>query len=221
VHSISQINAGHRVYLNIGRKEEIFMKKVLKLILLVAMIAALSVCAFAASPEVTQIEDQSGAAELTEITAEIPEGITVEVVAPTQAAANESAAKAADPEAVVLDSFDVNVTDDATGEKLHSGVTVTITLIIPEEYIGYTLKLYEDGVLVKSVEVTGTTVTLELNSFSTYTPVLVKPAAGGETTPTTPQTSPQTMQSILPFALAAIAVLALAGAVYARKRSFN
>ena len=195
------------------------MKKVLKLILLVAMIASLCVCAFAASPETTPVENASGAAELTAVTAEIPEGVEVEVVAPTNAAANEEAAKAADPDAVILDSFDVNVTN-AAGEELHEGVTVTLTLSIPEEYVGYLLKLYEDGALNQSVTITGTTMTLVINSFSTYTPVIVKPAEG-TVTPTTPETSPQTMQSILPFALAGIAVLALAGAVYARKRSFN
>jgi hypothetical protein len=194
------------------------MKKVLKLILLVAMISALSVCAFAASPEATPVENESGADEIVSIVAEIPEGVEVEVVAPTAAADNEAAAKAADPDAVILDSFDVNVTNAATGEELHEGATVTITLSIPEEYIGYTLKLYEDGVLVQTMEITSTTMTLVLTSFSTYTPVIVKPA---EAAPTTPETSPQTMQSVLPFALAAIAVLALAGAVYARKRSFN
>ena len=37
------------------------MKKVLKLILLVAVISALTVAAFAASPEVSNVENQSGA----------------------------------------------------------------------------------------------------------------------------------------------------------------
>ena len=193
------------------------MKKVLKLILLVAVISALTVAVFAASPEVTTIENQSGAAELTAVTAEVPEGIKVEVVAPTETAAYEAAAKAANPDATILDSFDINVTNVATGEELHSGATVTLTIAVPAEFVGGTLYLYEDGALNQTVAITGTPVTVVINSFSTYTPVLVKAAV----TPAPGPTTPQTMQTLLPYALAVLAVAAVAVAVVAKKRSFN
>ncbi len=194
------------------------MKKVLKLILLVAVISALTVAAFAASPELTNVENQSGASELTNIAAEVRENVKVEVVAPTAAAANEEAAKAANPDALILDSFDVNVTNTATGEEIHEGYTVTLTLTVPEEYVGGTLYLYEDGALNQTVAITSTTVTVVINTYSTYTPVLVKAAA---VTPTPGPVTPQTMQTILPYALGILAVAAVAVAVIAKKRSFN
>ena len=194
------------------------MKKVLKLILLVAVISALTVAAFAASPEVTNVENQSGASELTNVSAEVPENLKVEVVAPTAAAANEDAAKAANPDALILDSFDVNVTNTATGEEVHEGATVTLTITVPEEYVGGTLYLYEDGALNQTVPITSTTVTVVINSFSTYTPVLVKKAA---VAPAPGPVTPQTMQTILPYAIAILAVAAVAVAVVAKKRSFN
>ena len=196
------------------------MKKVLKLIVLVAMISALTLAAFAASPEVEVVENESGAAEIVAITAEAPEGIDVEVVAPTESmvAANEAAAKAVDPEAVALDSFDINVTN-AEGDELHEGATVTVTLAVPAEFVGGTLYLFEDGALAQTQTITGATATLVITSFSTYTPVLVK-AATVIAPPSGPVT-PQTMQTLLPYALAVLAVAALAVAVVAKKRSFN
>ena len=194
------------------------MKKVLKLIVLVAMISALTLAAFAASPEVEVVENESGAAEIAAITAEAPEGVDVEVVAPTEsmAAANEAAAKAANPDALVMDSFDINVTD-AEGNELHTGATVTVTLTVPAEFVGGALNLYEDGVLAQTVTIGGTTVTLVITTFSTYTPVLVKAAPVVPVGPVTPQT----MQTLLPYALVVLAVAALAVAVVAKKRSFN
>lgn len=192
------------------------MKKVLKLIVLVAVISALTLVVFAASPEVVSVPNESGASEITAITAEAPEGVKVEVVPATAAAANEAAAKAANPDAEILPSFDVNVTA-ADGTEMHTGATVTITLTVPAEYIGGTLYLYEDGALVNTVTIGSTTVTLVLTSFSTYTPVLVKAAA----TPTPGPVTPQTMQTLLPYALGILAVAALAVAVVAKKHSFN
>ncbi len=194
------------------------MKKVLKLIVLVAVISALTLVAFAASPEVATVENESGAAEIAAVTAEAPEGITVEVVPPTEAAANEAAAKAAQPEATILDSFDINV-KDAEGNELHEGATVTVTINVPEEFVGGTLYLYEDGVLAQTVAITSTTVTLVITSFSTYTPVLVKAAAAPGPGPG--PVTPQTMQTLLPYALGILAVAAVAVAVIAKKRSFN
>ena len=62
------------------------MKKVLKLIVLVAVISALTLVAFAASsPSTEVIPDESGADELIAIIAEqIPEGYDIEVVPPTE-----------------------------------------------------------------------------------------------------------------------------------------
>ena len=233
------------------------MKKVLKLIVLIAVISALTLVAFAASPSAIPIiepdpvpgtdepalTNESGASEIVSATAEIPEGLKVEIVAPTNEAANLAAAAAEHPDGLPLDSFDVNVIRVATGEELHSGATVTITITVPEEYVGGTLYLYEDGALAQTIAINSTTVTLVLTSFSTYTPVLVKAAGGttdpGTTTPdpgtTTPDpgttppapgpgtgpVTPQTQQTLLPYALAVLAVAALAVAVVARKRSFN
>ena len=56
------------------------MKNVLKLIVLVAVISALTLVAFAASPETAAVPDQSGSAELTEVVAEAPVDFKVEVV---------------------------------------------------------------------------------------------------------------------------------------------
>ncbi len=199
------------------------MKKVLKLSVRVAVISALTLVAFAASsPSTEAIPDGSGADELTAIIAEqIPEGYEIEVVAPTEAAANEEAAKAADKDPVILDSFDINVTD-ANGDEAHSGPIVTITLNVGTQYAGWTLKLYEttDG----QTRLYGTftvgsdgVITISISSFSTFTPVLVKPAEVVAPGPVTPQT----MQTLLPIALGILAVAAVAVAVVAKKHSFN
>ncbi len=200
------------------------MKKVLKLIVLVAVISALTLVAFAASTEVEAIPDESGAAQLTEIVAEVPADLEVEVVPPTENAANEAAAAAADAEPIILDSFDINVTKAATGEEVHEGLTVTITLNVGAQYAGYTLKLYEtsDGatrVFATAIVPADGIVVIAIDSFSTFTPVLVKPAE--VIAPAPGPVSPQTMQTVLPIALAILAVAAIAVAVVAKKRSFN
>ncbi len=229
------------------------MKNVLKLIVVIAVISALTLAVFAASPgpipiiepeETTgeqtpdegegDLTNESGADEIVSATAEVPEGLKIEIVAPTEEAANLAAASAEHPDGVPLESFDVNLIRVATGEELHSGATVTITITVPEEYVGGTLYLYEDGALAQTIAISSTTVTIVLTSFSTYTPVLVKAAAGttdpGTDTPPAPgpgpgpgpgPVTPQTMQTLLPIALAVLAVAAVAVAVIARKRSFN
>ena len=213
------------------------MKKVLKLIVVIAVISALTLVAFAASPSVTpvtpvdptptteptpepaegELVNEDPASEIVSATAEIPEGLKVEIVAPTNEEANLAAAAAEHPDGLALGSFDVNLIRVADGEELHSGATVTITISVPEEYVGGTLYLYEDGVLAQTIAINSTTVTLVITSFSTYTPVLVKAAA----TPTPGPVTPQTMQTLLPYALGVLAVAALAVAVVAKKRSFN
>ena len=199
------------------------MKKVLKLIVLVAVISALTLVAFAASsPSTEVIPDESGAAELVAIIAEqIPAGYDIEVAPPTESAANEDAAKAADEDPIILDSFDINVTD-AEGNEAHSGPVVTITLNVGAQYAGWTLKLYEttDGVTrlygTFIVDAEGV-ITIPISSFSTFTPVLVKPEEVVAPGPVTPQT----MQTLLPIALGILAVAAVAVAVVAKKHSFN
>ena len=236
------------------------MKKVLKLILLVAMIAALAVSAFAASEQQRELDEAEPVSETVTTTIvneageeeEVTATVTAEATQTTfteeytveftdadaeQQAANEAAAEALAEEAeepIVLVSFDINVTrtnEDGTTEEVHEGGTVTVTITGLEAFVGYDLYIIEDGKVLGPWTITGDSVTVALTSFSTFTPVIVKPAdtgaeagddagagagaAGGDAT-----VSPQTMQSVLPYALAVMAVLALAGAVYARKR-FN
>ena len=243
------------------------MKKVLKLILLVAMIAALAVSAFAASEQQRELDEAAPVSETVTATVVNEAGeeeavtatVTTEATQTTfteeytvemteadsaQQAENEAVAaslaeqvaeegeEAAQP--IILTSFDIGVTrtnEDGTTEEVHEGGTVTVTITGLEAFVGYDLYIIEDGKVLGPWTITGDSVTVALTSFSTFTPVIVKPAdtgaeagddagagagaAGGDAT-----VSPQTMQSVLPYALAVMAVLALAGAVYARKR-FN
>ena len=202
------------------------MKKVLKLIVLVAVMASLTLVAFASSPELQEIPDESGSPELVEILAEIPDGLDIKVVPPTENAANEAAALAADPDATILSSFDIVVTRTATGEGVHTGPIVTITINCGPEYEGYTLKLYETSegqtaLYASAVVPASGVVVFTIDSFSNYTPVLVKPVTV-EPTPVTPgPVTPQTMQTLLPIALVVLAAAAAVVAVIAKKRSFN
>jgi len=195
------------------------MKKVLKLVLVLAMLAALSVSAFAASPTTYDVPNNSGAVELVGVKATADSDVTVEVNAATAAAANEAAAEglANGDIKAVLDSFDIVVKKD--GEVIHEGATIEITLAIPAEHANDYLVLLENTDGVVSVAYSGaingrTTMTITLSQFSTFTPVIVA-------APVTSGTSPQTSQSIVPVALICVAAMALVAVVIATKRKFN
>lgn len=197
------------------------MKKVLKLILVVLVLSALTVSAFADSATTKTVTNNSGAAELTKITTTAPADIKVEVVAPTAAAANESAAKSEAEKAgaeikAILNSFDINLTKGT--ETIHSGATVDVTIDVPAEYAGMYLNIFETSegktTVAYSGKITGKTMTVSLKSFSTFTPVVTSAALKAAN-------SPQTSQSVLPFALMAMALVSLAGFVFAAKRKFN
>ena len=194
------------------------MKKVLKLVLVLAMLAALTVSAFAASPTTRDVPNNSGAPEVLSVTATGDPDVTVECNAPTFVSANEQAAEgmAEGKIIAVLGSFDIVVTKG--DQVLHDGVTVDVTLQFPEEYVGKYLVLLEntDGEISVAFSgvITGTTMTITLTKFSTFTPVVTEAPVQGAT-------SPQTSQSIVPAALICVAAMSLVGVVIATKRKFN
>jgi len=195
------------------------MKKVLKLILVFAVIAALTVSVFAASPTERDVdENSSGAAEITAATTDAPLDIIVRILPPNAERDAQNKAKAESDGTVdaYLDSFDVVVTRG--DEVLHSGVNVNITFSMPADSMGKTFTVYEntDGNIrvAYSAAISSSSVTVTLSSFSTFTPAIM-----GQ--PQQTSTSPQTSQSMLPIALGCIAVLALAGVVVSTKRRFN
>ena len=200
------------------------MKKVLKLVLVLAMLVVLSVSAFAApiSPTWYVAENNSGAAELVLVRYLVDDtDYTVDVVPAdaAAAAANQTAAGslANGGSYLFLDSFDIIVKKG--GEVVHEGATLEITLSIPAEHLDDYLALIEntDGAVTVaySAPVNGkATVTFTLTKFSTFTPVLIgAPVSAG--------TSPQTSQSIVPVALICVAGMALIAVVIATKRKFN
>ncbi len=193
------------------------MKKVLKLILVFAVISALCVSVFADSPETREI-DTSDVAIVTSATTDASSDIIVEInPAPAdEASANEAYAENIANKEAVLDSFEIVVTKD--GVELHDGVTVDVTLAIPAEYVGMYLNLIEnsDGAIkvLLSTKIESTSTTVSIKSFSSYTPVITS-------SPMASAVSPQTMQTLLPVALVVVAGAAIIGMVYAGKRRYN
>jgi|GEM_PF-2230406 len=170
----------------------------------------------------SDIPNQSGASEITKITASMDSNITVEVVAPTasydnanRAAAEQRAQSAGTEIIATLGSFDVMVKDN--GEIVHQGATVEMTFNTAN-YIGQYLTIFEntDGTITVpySRRITAASTTVTLRSFSTFTPVVTGSAIGSST-------SPQTQQSILTAALVSVAVVSLFGIAYAAKRRFD
>jgi hypothetical protein len=203
------------------------MKKVLKLILVVAMLSALSISAFA-SPVTESVADNSGASELAGVSmtydpANTAGEIVLEVVAPTDSAASENESYAEQQAAAagteilkVFDSFDANLIKD--GEKVHEGASAQFTFNTAG-YEGKAINLIENSdnaapVVAASQVITGPTTTLTVSSFSTFTAVITEAPMGSAT-------SPQTSQSMLPATLACVAVMALAGVVFSATRKFN
>ena len=189
------------------------MKKVLKLICLLAVIFALSVSVFADSPTETTVPSE--VAGVTGTT-DAPSDVNVEIKAPDAAMAGQNKTvlqvAAGDGTTVVIAEFDIIVTKD--GEQLHEGVNTTVTVSGLGQYIGKTVVLIEDGVVKQSKVITGDSASFVINTYSTYTVAVVD-------TPVPAATAPQTSQTVLPYALIALAALAIVVAMYAKKRSFN
>jgi len=203
------------------------MKKVLKLILVVAMLSALSISAFA-SPVTESVENNSGAADLTGVTmtsdpTNTDGELELEVVAPTGSAASENesfaeqqAAAAGTEILKTFDSFDANLL--LNGEAVHEGATAQFTFNTAG-FEGKAISLIGNSTngapeVRDSKTITGPVTTLSTSTFSTFTAVITE-------APLRSATSPQTSQSMLPIALSCVAVMALAGVVVSAKRKFN
>ena len=193
------------------------MKKVLKLILVLAVISALCVSVFAASAQWRPLD----ASKVDIISSAQTDGsedweVTIGPADPAGVAAN---LEAAGETAGALESFDIVV--KYRGNVMHSGIKVLVTLTGLSKYAGQTLTIYEytDGVVTVlfSGVVAGDSLTLTITNYSTFTPVIGKAAAGAAPSQGA-ATSPRTSQSVVPYVLTAIAVLAFAGVLYANKQ---
>ena len=218
-------SAGNRVFIIFHyRKEANFMKKVLKLILAVAIVAALCVTALAApmSPHTVWFNvEPAGASELVAAYGEVDDDTLIVTFAPpTEDGANKTAAQTTVTSAgqmieAILDSFDIDISLD--GQPLHDGMVVNVIFNIPTQYMGMFLNIFEttDGVskLFSSQQITSESMTIPLNSFSTFTPVITAKALRSAV-------APQTMQSVMPYALAIVSTLGIFGTAYAGKRRF-
>lgn len=206
------------------------MKKVLKLILVLTMLAALTVSALAdvvseaGSPTVSNVDTSNlpAGSDVIGVTTDANDEYRIVIGPATEAgekANKDAAAKAANDAGATtvapLDSFDIKVYKGDV--QVHDGITVNVTYSIPEKYTdgSYFFTLVEDGkVLGNSVKIEGDTYVAALTSFSEYTAVVTNVALKGAQ-------SPVNGQNFLPYALMAVAVLAVFGMVFAGKRRFN
>jgi len=211
------------------------MKNVLKLILVLAVVAALSVSVFAAgSPEVVVVDYPDPALPTAptdaiaavvpgaSFSAVLPAGWTVEIKYPGDpigVGANNAVVKAAAERAgaqnpVEIVSFDLIVRNEK-GEVVHSGATINVTFTGLTPYAGKVLAVAENAAdgskVVYSGEIAADSVTVSLTSFSTFTAVVCDK-------PVQRATSPKTAQSVVPMALISVAVLAFVGALVANKQ---
>jgi hypothetical protein len=210
------------------------MKNVLKLILVLAVVAALSVSVFAAtsSPVVVDYPDPalptapsdtiSAVVPGASFSAVLPAGWTVEIKYPGDpigVGANNAVIKAAAERAgaqnpVEVVSFDLIVRNEK-GEVVHSGATINVTFTGLTPYVGKVLTVAENAAdgskVVYSGEIAADSVTVSLTSFSTFTAVVCDK-------PVQRATSPKTAQSVVPMALISVAVLAFVGALVANKQ---
>ena len=187
------------------------MKNVLKLILVLAVVAALSVSVFAAgSPEVVVVDYPDPA---------LPTAPTDAIAAVVPGGANNAVIKAAAERAgaqnpVEIVSFDLIVRNEK-GEVVHSGATINVTFTGLTPYAGKVLAVAENAAdgskVVYSGEIAADSVTVSLTSFSTFTAVVCDK-------PVQRATSPKTAQSVVPMALISVAVLAFVGALVANKQ---
>ena len=210
------------------------MKNVLKLILVLAVVAALSVSVFAAtsSPVVVDYPDPalptapsdtiSAVVPGASFSAVLPAGGTVEIKYPGDpigVGANNAVIKAAAERAgaqnpVEIVSFDLIVRNEK-GEVVHSCATINVTFTGLTPYAGKVLAVAENAAdgskVVYSGEIAADSVTVSLTSFSTFTAVVCDK-------PVQRATSPKTAQSVVPMALISVAVLAFVGALVANKQ---
>jgi len=197
------------------------MKKALKLVLVLSMVLALTVTAFAAdSPTTKTVSNYSNANQVGTVTTAADSGVSVRVANPSQdlAAANQNTAKelvAKTGRSIVafLDSFDILVSKN--GQPVHEGVDVNVTFQNLQQYVGKYLNVIENSNGVQRVAYSGPITadqqTVTFKTFSTFTPVITD-------APMQSATSPATSQSTLTITLIGMAFLALAGVVVAAKR---
>lgn len=189
------------IYRSFGERRNFHMKNVLKLILIIAVISALCLSAFAASATERTL-DVAGAEGVAAATTDAEAAINVEVTAPT------STATVANAIATVA-NFDINVTKGT--EVLHSGITVNVTVDGLADYIGKYLNVLEGSKLLSSTKITDASQVVAISSFSTYTVVVTDQ-------PMQSAVAPQTSQTMMPFVLLSVMMIALCGVVVAAKR---
>ena len=218
------------------------MKKVLKLILALAIVAALAVTAFAspitedrtgdvADNAITYDDTNAnlGAADVSYDT----DYVVVVVEAPQSDDVSDVNAYIEEnfDNAQMVGSVEVTATNSATGEKIEVPYTQEISGL--GDYIGKTLAVGEkdaDGnvSIVSSVTITGDTMSVTFMAGCTYTFFITDTPASASGVGATEggvtggaSVSPQTSQTMLTGALVCVAAMAILGTAIAAKRKFD
>jgi hypothetical protein len=218
------------------------MKKVLKLILVLAVVSALSLSVFAASPaqggvtptpsEPTLIPTPSDSTRpvvtpgdfVISATTDASDDIEVIIIVPgdpDRNAVNEkaaaAAAKAAGAKVVgTAGSYDIIVRRKSTGEILHSGPTVNVMLGGVAPYIGKFANIWETSEAGATRLLTSFRVTSDTVAVSHHEYSTFTVVITEE--PMQSATSPRTSQNAVSYVLIAVAVLAFVGVLYANKQ---
>lgn len=124
---------------------------------------------------------------------------------------------------ILLDGGSVEAVAYYGETKLVDGQgTIILDCEIPPEYLGYYLAVVrtttvngeEITFIEQQIPITSSVLAFALKGYGTYTLLITK-----DRLPT--GVSPETGQTLAPLALAAVALMAIGGAVYAGKRRFN
>lgn len=194
------------------------MKKVLSMMMVIAMVAALlTVSVFAKEPEgsatFSKICDEVEGTDILMATTNAPGDVTFEVAAAEdQAGADKAAELASEAGAEIQKSMNPFTLKPSK----NGNFVVNVTIKVPAEFIGSYLGILvtEEGkepVLDQSVKITDTKTTFTLSKFGTVSPIVTDkqlPSAG----------SPSTGNAVLPVVLGIVAVTAIGGVVFSRKR---
>ena len=194
------------------------MKKVLSMMMVIAMVAALlTVSVFAKEPEgsatFSKICDEVEGTDILMATTNAPGDVTFEVAAAEdQAGADKAAELASEAGAEIQKSMNPFTLKPSK----NGNFVVNVTIKVPAEFIGSYLGILvtEEGkepVLDQSVKITDTKVTFTLSKFGTVSPI-----ATDKQLPTA--ASPSTGNAVLPVILGIVAFAAVGGVVLSRKR---
>ena len=184
------------------------MKKVLKLILAIAIVAALAVTAFASPVQETVGSVTGGNGNTLTLDAGYDNdgGKLTAVVTTTEAT---------DPDGEVVLAVDVTIYNEAGEAVSNPNASFTFTVDGLSAYVDKYITMKHNGVAVSSQRINGDSVSFAYTgSFSPFTFVITD-------APLQTATSPQTSQTMLTGALVCVAAMAILGTAIAAKRKFD